>query len=91
MKKLKIFESINPEILKSFINTDDYQQLTPLKQNMIYSYVMIETGQMTFDEIRDKFGVADGALKGWLKYGEDFFDTMIPSKPIYNMNGRIIN
>lgn len=56
-----------------YLDSDEYKQLTPLKQKMVYSYIMVKMDKMTIDDIKTKFGVTDGVAKGWVKYGEDFY------------------
>lgn len=77
MKKLKIFEqyfSIPHYNMLEYLDTDAYKQLTPLKQKMVYSYIMVKEDKMTIDDIKSKFGVTDGVVKGWVKYGEDYYN-----------------
>jgi len=69
MKKLKIFESGEYNTMLLFLKSDNYKQLTSLKRNIVYSYIMIESGKMTLADVAKKLDISLNLARGWVEHG----------------------
>jgi hypothetical protein len=61
--------------MKAILETKEFKNLSSLKRNCIYSYIMLTLREMTINQLCEKFDVSRNLLCAWAKEGKILYNN----------------